>query len=182
MSMNFSAVLDALNHASAFDLYRLYLAIHRKLDDPAWNLAVQQRVLIGDEVEYFSSRHNAPRRGRILEKRRKQVLLLDLADSQQWLLDYCTINLEGVDVQVREATVRGLGRNEVAIGQTVGFLDREGLERSGVIERLNDKTVSIRVGNSRWRVAYEFLHRVVDAIPGTVVDLHGQATLLPGKH
>ena len=180
--MNFSAILDALNHASAFELYRLNLAIHRKLDDPAWNLAVQQRVLVGAEIEYFSLRHNAPRRGRVLEKRRKQVLLLDLLDNQQWLLDYCAINLDGVDVRVREQTERGLGRNEVAVGQIVGFLDREGLERSGVIERLNDKTVSIKVGTSRWRVAYQYLHRVVDAIPGTVVDQPGQATLLPGKH
>lgn len=78
--MNFSAVLEALNSASAFELYRLRVAINRKLDDPKWIEAIRWRL---------------------------------------------------------------------------------------------------RVGHQQWRTAYQFLHHVHDSIPGTVVDLPGQATFLP---
>jgi hypothetical protein len=177
--MNFSAVLDALNNASAFELYRLRVAIMRKLDDPKWIEAIRWKLRVGQEIEYFSWNDNAVRRARIIEFRRKQVDVLDLGDSRRWLIDFCTINVDGLDVQVREQVAKGLGRNEVAVGQTVGYVDREGGERSGVVLRLNDKTVTMQVGDQQWRVAYQFLHHVVDSIPGTVVDLPGQATFLP---
>ncbi len=177
--MNFSAVLEALNSASAFELYRLRVAINRKLDDPKWIEAIRWRLRVGQEIEYFSGHDNAVRRARIVEFRRKQADVLDLGDGKRWLIDFCTINVDGMDVHVREQVATGLGRNEVAVGQTLGFVDREGNERSGVVLRLNDKTVTMQVGRQQWRVAYQFLHHVVDSIPGTVVDLPGQATFLP---
>lgn len=178
MSMNFSAVLDALNHASAFELYRLRFAIDRKLDDPAWAIAVRSRLHVGQEIEYFSPRENLVQRARIDEFRRKQVAVTDLPDGKRWLIEYNAINIDGIDVEIREQTRKGLGRNEVRVGDTLGFIDRNGHERSGVVLRLNNKTVSMQVGAQQWRVAYPLLHRVVDAIPGTAVDLLQQATLL----
>lgn len=177
--MNFSAVLEALNSASAFELYRLRVAINRQLDDPKWIEAIRWRLRVGQEIEYFSGQDNAVRRARIIQFRRKQAEVLDLGDGKRWLVDFCTINVDSMDVQVREQVAKGLGRNEVAVGQTVGFVDREGGERSGAVLRLNDKTVTLQVGHQQWRVAYQFLHHVLDSIPGTVVDLPGQAAFLP---
>lgn len=176
--MNFSAVLDALNQASAFELYRLRVAIHRKLDDPRWIEAIRGQLRVGQEVEYFSYSDNAIRRARILELRRKQADVIDLGDGRRWLVDFVTINIDGIDVQVREQTTRGLGRNEISVGQVVGYVDREGRERSGRVLRLNDKTVTLQVGPQQWRVAYILLHRVVDSGSGNVVDLPSQAPLL----
>ena len=45
----------------------------------------------------------------------------------------------------------------------VGFVDRDQQQRTGKIIRLNDKTVTLQCGQGQWRVAYSFLHRVVDA-------------------
>jgi hypothetical protein len=177
--MNFSAVLDALNNASAFELFRLRVAINRKLDDPEWIEAIRWRLRVGQEIEYFSWNDNAVRRARIVEFRRKHVDVLDLGDGRRWLIDFCTINVDGMDVQVREQVATGLGRNEVVVGQTLGFVDREGSERSGVVLRLNDKTVSLQVGQYKWRVAYQFLHHVVDSVTATAVDLPSQTTFLP---
>ena len=42
-------------------------------------------------------------------------------------------------------------------------MDRDQQQRTGRVIRLNDKTVSLQCGHSQWRVAYQFLHRVVDA-------------------
>ena len=65
------------------------------------------------------------------------------------------------------------GRNEVAVGDVVGFLDRDHQQRSGRIVRLNDKTVTLRCGQQQWRVSYALLHRVVDssAFSGETLEL-----------
>ena len=56
----------------------------------------------------------------------------------------------------------GLGRNEVFVGDDVGFCNRDGDERYGQVVRLNPKTVTLDCGESKWRVAYSFLFKVFD--------------------
>ncbi|HCZ17215.1 MAG TPA: hypothetical protein DHV85_22145 [Candidatus Accumulibacter sp.] len=171
--MNFSDVLKALNQASAFELFRMRAAINRVLDQPQWVDAVRGRLRVGQVVEYFDSQANAACQARIIELRRKQALVLDIATQTRWLISYASINLDGADVQIREQVRRGLGRNEVAVGEVLGFLDREQRERSGKVVRLNDKTVTLLCGGLRWRVPYALLHRVVDAraIEGEVLEI-----------
>jgi len=164
--MNFSDTLKALNQASAFELYRMRAAIDRVLDDPRWLAAIQSRLRVGQACEYFEIQSNAMHPCRILEMRRKQVLVLDLVDGKRWLIGYPALNLDGVDAQIREQPRQGLGRNEIAVGEMVGFLDRDQQQRAGRVLRLNDKTVSLQCGNQRWRVAYSYLHRVVDGEAG----------------
>lgn len=160
--MNFSEVFQTLNQASAFDLYRLRAAIDRALDEPRWLQAIQSRVKVGQTVQFFDLRANRLKRGQVLEMRRKDLVVLDLDDAVRWVLSYAAINLDGADVQIREQKPQGLGRNEVALGDVVGFLDRAQQQRTGKIIRLNDKTVTLQCGPGQWRVAYSFLHRVLD--------------------
>lgn len=161
--MNFSDVLKALNQASAFELYRMRAAIDRVLDEPRWLLAIQSRLRIGETIEYFDSQANTLRRGQVLELRRKQAVILDQDDGRRWLIPYVAINLDGADVQIREQPRQGLGRNEVAVGDMLGFVDRNQQQRSGRVIRLNDKTVTLLCDSQQWRVAYFFLHRVMDS-------------------
>jgi hypothetical protein len=161
--MNFSDALKALNQASAFELYRMRAAINRVLDEPRWLQAIQARLQIGQAIEYFDAQANKLRHGKLLELRRKQAVVLDRDDGKRWLIPYVAINLDGADVQIREQPRHGLGRNEVAVGDVVGFVDRNQQQRGGRIIRLNDKTVTLLCGQQQWRVAYAFLHRVVDA-------------------
>lgn len=161
--MNFSDVIKTLNQASAFELYRMRAAIDRVLDEPRWLQAIQARLQIGQSVQYFDPQANALKRGQVLELRRKQAVVLDLDDAKRWIISYAAINLDGSDVQIREQKPQGLGRNEVAIGELVGFVDRDQQQRTGQIIRLNDKTVTLQCEKGQWRVAYSFLHRVVDA-------------------
>ena len=171
MAMNFSQILDALNQASAFELFRLQSAIRRKLEDPSWIKAVRQRLQIGQIVEYFDVRENNLRRGRIDDLDRKGAAITDLANGRPWLIDYACINVDGVDVQIREQSAKGMGRNEVRVGDIVGFVDRHGQERSGKIIRLNDKTVSLQVKDSQWRVSYSLLHPVIEGSSRDVIDV-----------
>jgi hypothetical protein len=95
--------------------------------------------------------------------RRKQAVVLDANDARRWLISYAAINLDDSDVQIRENKTQGLGRNEVTLGDVVGFVDRDQRQHTGKIIRLNDKTVTLECDAAQWRVAYAFLHRVVDA-------------------
>ena len=176
--MNFSDVIKALNLASAFELYRMRAAIDRVIDDPKWLQAIQLRLQVGQEVSYFSVQSNALKRARVLELRRKQVILRDLDDAKSWIIPYAAINLDGADVQIREHKALGLGRNEIAVGELVGFIDRDQQQRTGKVVRLNEKTVSLQCGNAQWRVAYSFLHRVVDAdgLHPDVIEIGGKWT------
>ncbi|MFZ4538965.1 hypothetical protein [Propionivibrio sp.] len=161
--MNFSDTIATLNNASAFELYRLRAAIDRVLDQPGWMDAVRSRIVVGQTVDYFDPQANRSHQGQIVELRRKQAVVLDLATKKRWLISYAAINLDGADVEIREQPAQGLGRNEVSIGEVVGFVDRSQQQRSGRIVRLNDKTVTLHCGHQQWRVAYTLLHRVVDS-------------------
>jgi len=161
--MDFSALLAALNQASGFELYRLRAAIDRVLDDPKWIVAIQSQLRIGQKVEYFDARINGLCAGQVLEFRKKEILVRHLDSGRLWLIAYTAINLDGADVRIRDNPVRGLSRQEVAVGDVVGFLDHEQRQRSGQIVRLNDKTVTLDADGQKWRVAYALLHRVVDA-------------------
>ena len=99
--MNYSEVVKSLRNASAFDLYRMRAAIDRVLDEPRWMQSVQVRLKVGQDVEYFDPQANALRRGKVLEMRRKQAVVLDMNDSRRWLISYAAINLDGSDVQIR---------------------------------------------------------------------------------
>jgi hypothetical protein len=171
--MNFSEAIATLNSASAFELFRLRAAIDRVLDQPGWMDAVRSRLRVGQTIHYFDAIANRSQQGQVLELRRKQAVVLDLATQQRWLISYAAINLDGADVEIREKPRQGLGRNEVAIGDVVGFMDRNHQQRSGRILRLNDKTVTLMCGKQQWRVAYALLHRVVDgsAASGELLEL-----------
>lgn len=174
--MNFTETIATLNNASAFELYRLRAAIDRVLDQPGWVDAVRSQLKVGQAIQYFDPSANRSQHGQVLELRRKQAVVLDLATQKRWLISYAAINLDGADVEIRENPRQGLGRNEVGIGDVVGFVDRNHQQRSGRILRLNDKTVTLMCGPQQWRVAYGLLHRVVDASasPGEVLELTAQ--------
>ena len=89
------------------------------------------------------------------------------------MISYVAINLDGVDVNILEKAQHGLGRNQVAMGEIVGFVDRNLEQRSGRVVRLNDKTVTLMCGQQQWCVAYGLIHRVVDssASIGEIVEL-----------
>lgn len=179
--MNFSDVLKALNNASAFELYRMRAAIDRALEEPRWVQAIQSRLQVGQTIEYFNTRSNTQLQAKILELRRKLVLVLNIGDGERWQIPYVSINLDGADVQIREQPQQGLGRNELAVGEVVGFLDRNQQQRSGRITRLNDKTVTLLCNQQQWRVAYSLLHRVVESHVIEQNALEFNVTALPQK-
>jgi hypothetical protein len=168
--VNYSDIVKALNQATGFDLYRLYVAIGKMLDEPKRITEVKRRLHAGDQVEYLDASENRIVKARLIKFQRTRVLIENLDDKARWSIPYCALNIYGAETTITENVKEGLGRNEVSVGDYVGFFDREGKERYGQVTRLNQKTVSLDCGGSKWRVAYSFLFKVVD-LPDEQVDV-----------
>lgn len=161
--MNYAAVLEALRQATDFELFRLRAAIDRALGDPQRVTATRRRVHRGQRVEYFDPRTNRLHKGLVLEMRNSTVIVQDTERVMHLQLDYAALNLDCINTSIRERDSVGISRHEVAVGDEVGFQDREGNQRRGTVQRLNDKTVTLDCNGHRWRVAYALLHQIIDA-------------------
>lgn len=160
--MNYSEVIEALNNATGFDLYRINVAIDRMLEDPKRMIELKQRLKVGQEIQYFEPAENRNIKAVILEFKRTRVSVRNTEDGARWTIPYYFINLDEVNTDIASITkTTGLDRNAVNVGEKVGFIDREHVERYGVIVRLNQKTVTLNCAGCKWRVAYEFLFKVI---------------------
>jgi hypothetical protein len=161
--VNYAAILEALRQATDFELFRLRAAIDRALADPHRVNATRRRVHRGQRVQYFDPRTNRVHDGLVLEMRNSTVIVQDAERTLHLQLDYAALNLDHADTVIRERGSVGLSRQEVAVGDDVGFQDRDGSQRRSIVQRLNDKTVTLDCDGHRWRVGYSLLHRMINA-------------------
>lgn|GEM_PF-6081858 len=89
--------------------------------------------------------------------------MCQLTGEQYWVVPYNAINLDGVNIKIRESARLGRSRHELGVGETVGFLDHEQQQRQGQFLRLNYKTVTLVSDGQKWRVSYNYLHHVFDS-------------------
>ena len=169
--MNYSDIIKTLNNATSFDLFRIRAAIDKMLEDPKYIIEAKKYLRIGQEIEYFEPSLNKLIKAIIKEFKRTKVLVKNIEDQRSWFIPYYYINLHAIDVDIIGSSnnKEGLDRNEVKVGDTVGFRDRDNNERYGEIIRLNQKSVTLDCGGSKWRVAYVFLFKVlapaIDVLP-----------------
>lgn len=160
-------ILDSLRQAPSAELYRLYLAIGRMLDDPRRILEIRQRLHLGMAVNYIGDNPlGPPAQGTIVELRQSQAVVQDRVTRRRWGVLYAAIIPDTTTAQARvEPTPPSrTQREEFFIGDTVGFTDKHLSERVGIIVRLNAKTASTAVNDSdgHWRVSYALLRKIVD--------------------
>lgn len=167
MSVNFGEVVKMLDAASAFELYRLNVAIQHMLDDPKRMLAIKRNVHVGQEIEYFDSRQNTPVKARLLACNKTRVLVQNLVDGKRWTLPYYWLNVEQAETVIATSKGKGLQRHEIGIGDTLGFVaSQDQLERYGKVIRLNPKTVTLDCKIEVWKVSYSQLFKVINAEVG----------------
>jgi len=161
--MNYSEILKSLQQASSFDLYRLRAAIAQQLESPDRIRAVREQLHVGQEIEIFDGAKNKSEMAVIRKFNPTTVAILLTEDNSRWRVPYYWINLERLDVRLKNTAKKGIERNALSIGETVGFRSRDGHEIYGKIIRLNPKTVTIKTKQGEWRVAYSFLFPIVDS-------------------
>ena len=160
-------IIDSLRQAPSAELYRLYLAIGKMLDDPRRILEIRQHLHLGMAVNYVSdSPLGPPAQGTIVELRQTQAVVQDSVTRRRWGVLYAAIIPDTTTVQARvEPTPPPrTQREEFFIGDTVVFTDKHLSERVGIVVRLNAKTASIAVNDTdgHWRVSYSLLRKIID--------------------
>jgi hypothetical protein len=161
--MDYSTILEELNKASAFDLYRLRVAIDRQLESPQRLDEIKSCLQPGQKITYFSQRENRDIEATVLKIRRTRVLVQDLHDQAQWTIPLYFVNMDRVNTDIISSPEKGLDKTQLKIGDMVGFQDKDHDDLHGEIIRLNQKTATIMTGTKgRWRVAYEYLYLIYD--------------------
>lgn len=173
--MDFSRIVQELESGSSFDLFRLSSAIDMMLEDPVRMARVKQQLIVGSEVEYFDPKKNQLFKAVVVDIRRTRVVVKHVDDGARWGIPFYYINLNHVDTTIESHVSAGLTRNEIQIGETLGFV-HEGAEVYGCVVRLNPKTVSISTPGTKWRIPYSLLFKVIDghsSTPNTKLTLDG---------
>jgi hypothetical protein len=90
--LNTMDILDSLRQAPSAELYRLYLAIGKVLDDPRRILEIRQRLHLGMAVNYIGDNPvGPPAQGTIVELRQTQAVVQDSATRRRWGVLYAAI-------------------------------------------------------------------------------------------
>ena len=160
--MNYAELLAVLERASAFELYRLGAAIDAELDSPQRIAEVRRRLRLGQEVRFFERGDNRLVAATVEGLKRTRVHVRNHEDGRRWAIPYAALNLADASVKIAPGAASKLTRAQLSVGDTVGFVSRDGHELSGRVVRLNPKTVTVDTPVGTWRVAYDLLHQVFE--------------------
>lgn len=161
--MDYTHLLNELNKASSFDLYRLHVAIGNELENPTRILSIKQKLRIGMDLGYFDHVKNRLVQSKLLEMRQKNAVVLDHEKKQRFIIPYYMLNVEGANTEIYEPKSTGaLTANTLKVGDCVGF-NKDGENIVGIVKRINHKTATLATNTGhQWRVAYPFLYRIHD--------------------
>jgi len=162
--MDYSTVMSELDDASLFDLYRLNVAIRKELDDPRRIEEVKRMIKEGDIISYFEDSENRLIQAEVIELKRTRVLVKNKHDMRRWTIPFYMVNVEDVATDITHpTTTKGMNRNEIRIGDLVGFRSKSNKNVRGKVMRINPKTVTLFVEpNQKWRVSYSMLYPIID--------------------
>jgi hypothetical protein len=172
--MNYSKILEELNNASLFELYRLQQAIRRTLEDPARIRQIKDALRVGQDIEYFEAEENRPIEARVVELKKTRALVRNRHDGKLWNIPFYFINLDRADIAISNPAGK-LDRNSLKIGDRVAFKDRKGNELFGEVIKLNQKTAVVLVGTTRWKVGYGLLSSIIEG------ELGGAPNVIEGQ-
>ena len=131
-------ILDTLRQAPSAELYRLYLAIGKMLDDPRRILEVRQRLHLGMSVDYVGDNPLEPlSQGTIVELQHTQAVVQDSRSRRHWAIPYAAIvpGKTAPVVHPEPPPSPRAKREEFVIGDTVGFTDKHLNERFGIFRQ-----------------------------------------------
>ena len=161
--VEYDQLVAFLKQASAFEIYRMSVAIQNELENPQRLLKVNHKIKEGDLVDYYDAKTNTFIQAIIIQKALKNVVVQHVDDGRRWQIPLYWLKVDSREF-VFERAARGLNKNAVKVGDVVGFYhQKHGEDITGRVERLNPKTVSlITPEEKRWRVPYQILYPVID--------------------
>ena len=162
--MNYTEIVQMLEKASLFDIYRLSMAMHVILEQPERLDAIKKQLRVGMSVSYFSGDSNKLVDGVVEQILRNNVCVREKSNGKQWRVPLYAINLANIETNIHSYPDKEkLNRNQLQIGETIGFLGDNSQETYGIITQLNPKTATVITRDgTKWRVSYGYLFKVLD--------------------
>lgn len=162
--MDYSKFMSELDKVSLFDLYRLDVAIRKEMEDPRRIEEVRRMIGKGDTISYFDGSENRLIQAEVIEVKRTRALVKNKHDLKHWNIPFHMLNVEKVATEITYSTSpRGMAKNEIRIGDQVGFRSKSNRNVHGKVLRLNPRTVTVFVEpNEQWRVPYSMLYPIID--------------------
>lgn len=165
--MNYSKIIDELNKASSFDLYRLSIAIGHQLENPQRFSEIKKSLTLGQKISYFHEKHNKLIEAYVTKIMRTRLLVQNIHDQHEWEIPLYSVNLDEVNTDIINPSNERLEKSQLRVGDMVGFQDKNNNDVNGKIIRLNPKTATIITNlNVQWRVAYKYLYLIYDVAQG----------------
>jgi len=132
--MNFSKIINELNSASLFELFRLSSAIRDQLEDPKRLRLIKDFLKTGQTISYFDASDNRLVNATVVELKRTKALVKNITDRKLWNIAYYLINIGNIDTNINSSQKNG---TNVRVGDKVCFKDKKGNELFGEIIKLN---------------------------------------------
>jgi len=161
--VEYDQLVAFLKQASVFEIYRMSAALQNELENPQRLLRVTNKIKEGDVVEYYDAKTNTFIKAIILGKALRKAIVQHIEDGGRWQIPLYWLKIDSREF-VFERPTQGLNKNEVKVGDYVGFYHHKHEEHiTGRVERLNQKTLSfITEEPRRWRVSYNILYSVIE--------------------
>ena len=104
--MDYSNIIDDLQHATLFDLHRIQIAINHMLENPQRIAEIRKRLKPGQVIQYFDSTGNRLIEATVKELKRTQLLVKDTHDQKLWNIPFFWVNLDEVNTDINEMARR----------------------------------------------------------------------------
>ncbi len=156
-------IIKALEQASLFELYQLWITIGNQLEDPERIKKVKSRMKPGMIISYFELSENRLINAEVISLKRTRLTVRNIHDNVRWNIPFYYVNIDDLEDICIIPQKKGLNKNALRVGDRVSFLDKQNNDVYGKIIRLNKKTATIITEeNAKWRVAYSFLDLIID--------------------
>lgn len=161
--MDYTNILQELEEASLFDLYRLRAAIDNEMDNSHRIGKVKQALRIGQEITWFDDTTNKLEKAVVQKLTPTRCDVKNISDGQRWRVLYASINIENTDVSIESNQKFGIKKSALRVGDLVSFLDKEHKLQFAKVLKLNPKTAGvITMEGIQWRVSYGALSKNMD--------------------
>ena len=162
MQMKYNEIIAAIDEASLFDLFMLNNHIGELLVDAERLNRVKKQIQVKERISYFHPTTKTIIAAVVIGIRRTTVEVSNINDGIRVVVPFVCLKLDGSDIRIPRTD--GLeGKSSFRVGERVGFVGKNNIEKYGLIKRLNSKTATIIVDErERWRVSYNFIFKVID--------------------
>ena len=158
--MDFTNIINALDSASLFDLYRLNTAIDQEMSNAKRINDVKKLLHVGQEIAWFDDRTNKIEKAIITKLTNAFCHVENFSDGRGWKIQYYCINLENCDIDIEVNENVGIKKSALRVGDMVSFLDQHHNVHYAQVVKLNPKTAGVvTMDNQNWRVSYNVLRK-----------------------